>query len=76
MPADLKGLHEAIQSPIAVFASKKGEGHAVVVTEEDLVRDGFGERPRFEVLLAEDAKALNRLLTREYRKGFAPVRAG
>ncbi|HQR02481.1 MAG: hypothetical protein JSR19_06950 [Proteobacteria bacterium] len=33
LPADLKGLHEAIQSPIAVFASKKGEGHAVVVTE-------------------------------------------
>lgn len=28
-------------------------GHETAITEEDVLRDGFGERPRFRVLIAE-----------------------
>jgi GNAT superfamily N-acetyltransferase len=36
------------------LATYEREPDAVVATEEDLARDGFGEQPAFEVLLAEE----------------------
>ena len=39
---------------IKELASFEKEEHAVELSEEDLVRDGFGESPRFRVLLAEE----------------------
>ena len=49
---------------IKALARFENEPDAVKTTPEDLLRDGFGERPRFEVLIAErDEKPV----------GFAPV---
>lgn len=39
---------------IRELAAYEREPHAVVATEEDLLRDGFGEQPRYHVMLAED----------------------
>lgn len=39
---------------IKELASFEKEEHAVELSEEDLVRDGFGKSPRFRVLLAEE----------------------
>ena len=36
------------------LAAYEREPDAVIATEADLVRDGFGDRPAFEVLIAED----------------------
>lgn len=36
------------------LAAYEREPDAVVATEADLLRDGFGDRPAFEVLIAED----------------------
>jgi GNAT superfamily N-acetyltransferase len=47
----------AILELIRALATYEREPHAVVATEADLVRDGFGERPRFHVLLAESGGA-------------------
>ena len=38
---------------IRELAAYEREPDAVIATEEDLLRDGFGERPRFHVVLAE-----------------------
>lgn len=38
---------------IRELAAYEREPDAAVATEEDLLRDGFGERPRFQVVLAE-----------------------
>ena len=38
---------------IKALARFENEPDAVKTTPEDLLRDGFGERPRFEVLIAE-----------------------
>ncbi len=38
---------------IRELAAYEREPDAAVATEEDLLRDGFGERPRFQVMLAE-----------------------
>jgi GNAT superfamily N-acetyltransferase len=39
------------------LATYEKEPEAVVATEADFLRDGFGERPLFEVLIAEDGGA-------------------
>jgi len=36
------------------LAEYEREPHAVVITEEDLLRDGFGPQPKFRAILAED----------------------
>ena len=38
---------------IRELAAYEREPDAVVATEADILRDGFGERPRFQVLIAE-----------------------
>jgi GNAT superfamily N-acetyltransferase len=43
-----------ILAMIRELAVYEREPSAVVATEEDLVRDGFGPAPRFHVLLADD----------------------
>lgn len=48
-PEDMKSVLELIQE-LAIFEK---EPEAVVITEEDLVRDGFGEKPLFDVFVAE-----------------------
>ena len=40
---------------IRALAAYEREPDAVVATEADLLRDGFGPTPRFQVLIAEDA---------------------
>ena len=42
-----------ILSLVRELAEYEREAHAVVATEADFARDGFGERPLFEVLLAD-----------------------
>ena len=48
-PEDMKSVLGLIQE-LAIFEK---EPDAVVITEEDLVRDGFGEKPLFQVFVAE-----------------------
>ena len=48
-PEDMKSVLGLIQE-LAIFEK---EPDAVVITEEDLVRDGFGEKPLFKVFVAE-----------------------
>ena len=48
-PADV----ETILGFIKGLAAFEGEPDAVKTTPDDLLRDGFGEHPKFEVLIAE-----------------------
>ncbi|PAM92555.1 GNAT family N-acetyltransferase [Flavobacterium sp. IR1] len=48
-PEDMKAVLGLIQE-LAIFEK---EPEAVVITEEDLIRDGFGEKPLFHVFVAE-----------------------
>jgi GNAT superfamily N-acetyltransferase len=48
-PEDMKSVLGLIQE-LAIFEK---EPDAVVITEEDLIRDGFGEKPLFNVFVAE-----------------------
>lgn len=48
-PDDMKAVLSLIQE-LAVF---ENEPDAVLITESDLVRDGFGENPLFHVFVAE-----------------------
>lgn len=48
-PEDMKSVLELIQE-LAIFEK---EPDAVLITEDDLVRDGFGENPLFHVFVAE-----------------------
>lgn len=48
-PEDMKSVLELIQE-LAIFEK---EPDAVLVTVEDLIRDGFGEKPLFHVFVAE-----------------------
>ncbi|KAF2509871.1 GNAT family N-acetyltransferase [Flavobacterium foetidum] len=48
-PEDMKSVLGLIQE-LAIFEK---EPEAVVITEEDLIRDGFGEKPLFHVFVAE-----------------------
>lgn len=47
----------AILGLVKELATYEKEPDAVIATEEDFLRDGFGERSAFEVLIAEDAGA-------------------
>ena len=44
---------EAVLGLIQDLASFENEPNAVVITVEDLIRDGFGSNPLFQVLVAE-----------------------
>ncbi len=44
----------AILGLVRELATYEREPEAVIATEEDFLRDGFGERPAFEVLIAEE----------------------
>ncbi len=46
----------AILGLVKALATYEREPDAVVATEADLLRDGFGERPAFEVLVADDGE--------------------
>ena len=46
----------AILGLVKELATYEKEPDAVVATEADFLRDGFGERPAFEVLVAEEAE--------------------
>jgi len=46
IPVILEFIHE--------LATYEREPHAVIATETDLLRDGFGERPFFHCLIAEE----------------------
>jgi GNAT superfamily N-acetyltransferase len=46
---DMKGVLELIQE----LAAFENEPNAVLITVDDLVRDGFGENPLFHVFVAE-----------------------
>jgi len=48
-PEDMKAVLGLIQE-LAIFEK---EPEAVVITKEDLIRDGFGEKPLFHVFVAE-----------------------
>ena len=48
-PEDMKSVLELIRE-LAIFEK---EPDAVLISEEDLVRDGFGENPLFQVFVAE-----------------------
>lgn len=48
-PEDMKYVLGLIQE-LAIF---ENEPDAVIITEEDLIRDGFGEKPLFHVFVAE-----------------------
>jgi GNAT superfamily N-acetyltransferase len=43
----------AIRRLIQALAEYEKEPESAIVTEDDLLRDGFGERPRFQVVMAE-----------------------
>jgi GNAT superfamily N-acetyltransferase len=51
---DMNGVLALIKE-LALFEK---EPDAVLITEEDLVRDGFGEKPLFEVFVAEVASEI------------------
>ena len=46
----------AILGLVKALATYEREPDAVVATEADLLRDGFGDRPAFEVLIADDGE--------------------
>ena len=48
-PEDMKGVLALIQE----LADFEKEPDAVVITEDDLIRDGFGTHPLFHVFVAE-----------------------
>lgn len=45
---------ESVLSLIRELASFENEANAVEVTEQDLIRDGFGGKPAFKVFVAEE----------------------
>jgi GNAT superfamily N-acetyltransferase len=49
-PSDISIILQLIRE----LATYEREPHAVVATEADLLRDGFGERPIFHCLIAEE----------------------
>jgi GNAT superfamily N-acetyltransferase len=62
-PEDMKSVLELIQE-LAIFEK---EPDAVLITEEDLVRDGFGENPLFHVFVAEIEKEIVGIALYYYR---------
>ncbi|MGL2987463.1 N-acetyltransferase family protein [Flavobacterium sp. RSSA_27] len=61
--SDMKGVLALIKE-LAVFEK---EPEAVVITEEDLIRDGFGENPLFSVFVAEKEKEIVGIALYYYR---------
>lgn len=62
-PEDMKAVLSLIQD-LAVFEK---EPDAVVITEEDLIRDGFGTVPLFHVFVAEEEKNIVGIALYYYR---------
>lgn len=62
-PEDMKSVLELIQE-LAIFEK---EPDAVLITEDDLVRDGFGENPLFHVFVAEIEKEIVGIALYYYR---------
>lgn len=53
-PSDMPRVLELIQE----LATYEKEPDAVIITQEDLVRDGFGENPLFQVLVAQEQEQI------------------
>ena len=49
---------ESVLFLIKELATFEKETNAVEVTEKDLIRDGFGDRPAFKVFVAEEANEI------------------
>ena len=62
-PEDMKSVLELIQE-LAIFEK---EPDAVLITVDDLVRDGFGEKPLFHVFVAEVEKEIVGIALYYYR---------
>ncbi|MWB93410.1 GNAT family N-acetyltransferase [Flavobacterium sp. GA093] len=62
-PEDMKAVLELIQE-LAIFEK---EPDAVVITEDDLIRDGFGDQPLFHVFVAEIEKEIVGIALYYYR---------
>lgn len=60
---DMKGVLALIKE-LAIFEK---EPDAVVITEEDLIRDGFGEKPLFSVFVAEKEQEIVGIALYYYR---------
>jgi GNAT superfamily N-acetyltransferase len=60
---DMNGVLALIKE-LAIFEK---EPEAVVITEEDLIRDGFGENPLFSVFVAEKEKEIVGIALYYYR---------
>ena len=63
IPEDMKAVLGLIQE-LAVF---ENEPEAVVITEEDLIRDGFSETPLFHLFVAEAASEVVGIALYYYR---------
>ena len=61
---DMKGVLALIKE-LAIFEK---EPEAVVITEEDLIRDGFGENPLFSVFVAEKEQQKENVQTTTHSK--------
>ena len=62
-PEDMQSVLELIQE-LAIFEK---EPDAVLITVDDLVRDGFGEKPLFHVFIAEVEKEIVGIALYYYR---------
>ena len=62
-PEDMKDVLALIQE----LAGFEKEPDAVVITEDDLIRDGFSENPLFQVFVAEVDKAIVGIALYYYR---------
>jgi len=62
-PEDMKSVLALIQE-LAIFEK---EPDAVLITQEDLIRDGFGENPLFHVFVAEVDKEIVGIALYYYR---------
>ncbi|WP_269237739.1 GNAT family N-acetyltransferase [Flavobacterium flavigenum] len=62
-PEDMKAVLALIQE-LAIFEK---EPDAVLITQEDLIRDGFGENPLFHVFVAEADKEIVGIALYYYR---------
>jgi GNAT superfamily N-acetyltransferase len=60
---DMKGVLELIKE-LAVFEK---EPDAVLITVDDLIRDGFGDKPLFEVFVAEEENEIAGIALYYYR---------
>lgn len=61
--ADMKSVYSLIQE-LAVFEK---EPNAVVITEQDLILDGFGNKPLFEVFVFEEDNEIQGIALYYYR---------